>query len=193
MPHTFITQRTQISGSELYDDGLTPGIGLVTASFTLESDLNSLRTQVRHVIWGHSSGSWFDAIPGRATVALDKDLTAVETVLSGALQTVNHATLRQFIHLADNDGPMDGFTSGAFEETLPVGSAFPTSKIWWTDNGKTLKIVEEIVAFNGDKTVATDVWKMYATDGVTVILTMTDTFDYTAGKFMTPTRTRTLV
>lgn len=115
------------------------------------------------------------------------------TGLSGTgITSTQHKTLRQLIHLADNDGPMEGFTSGAYEETTPSGTPFPTSKIWWTSSAKTHKIVEETVAYNANKTLNTDEWKVYDTDGSTVLVTMTDTYDYSGGNFLTPKRTRTL-
>ena len=103
---------------------------------------------------------------------------------------VEHETLRQLIHLADGDGPMEGFASGAFQTTSP-GGAFPTSFIWWESSAMLKKIVEETVTYNGNKTIATDQWKVYATDGTTVLATVTDTISY-SGVFET-NRTRTVV
>ena len=105
------------------------------------------------------------------------------------ISALEHQTLRQLVHLAEEGGPWDGFASGAYEETLPVGP-FPSSVIWYTSAAKTAKIVEETITYNGNKTIATDVWKVYATDGVTVLLTATDTYSY-SGVFVT-SRTRVL-
>jgi hypothetical protein len=91
-----------------------------------------------------------------------------------------HAALRQLIHLADGDGPFEEFPSGAYQETLPAGDPFPTSFIWWESSAKLKKIVEETVTYNANKTIATDQWKVYDTDGVTVLATATDTMTYTA-------------
>lgn len=110
---------------------------------------------------------------------------------AGYLTTTAHRTVRQLIHFIE-DGPAEGFTTGAYCETLPVGAAFPTSCIWWTNSGKTAKIVEEDVTWNANNTINTDVWKMYDVDGVTLIATVTDTYDYTGGNFLTPKRTRTI-
>jgi len=106
------------------------------------------------------------------------------------IQTVEHQTLRQLIHLAEEGGPWDGFASGAFEEQLPSGSPFPTSSIWYTNATKTSKIVQELVTYNANKTINTDQWTVFATDGVTPLLTATDTFTY-SGVVMT-SRTRVL-
>lgn len=117
---------------------------------------------------------------------------SVKGLTGSGISDATHKTLRQLIHLADNDGPMEGFTSGAYEETTPAGDPFPTSKIWWTSSAKTAKIVEETISWNANKTVNTDEWKAYDTDGSTVLVTMTDTYDYSGGNFLTPKRTRTL-
>jgi hypothetical protein len=109
----------------------------------------------------------------------------------GGLDSNAHRILRQLIHFIE-DGPAEGFTSGAYCETTPAGSAFPTSQIWYTSSGKTAKIVEETVSYNGNKSINTDIWKMYAVDGSTVIATITDTYDYSGGNFLTPKRTRTI-
>lgn len=101
-----------------------------------------------------------------------------------------HPSLRQLVHLADEGGPFEGFASGAYQETLPSASPFPTSVIWWTSSAKTAKIVEETITYNPNKTIATDQWKVYDVDGVTVLATVTDTISY-SGVFET-NRTRTI-
>jgi hypothetical protein len=100
-----------------------------------------------------------------------------------------HRTVRQLIHLAEEGGPFEGFPSGVYQETLPTGP-FPTSVIWWTDSGKTDKIVEETITYNANKTINTDEWKVYDIDGSTVLATVTDTISY-SGVFET-SRTRTI-
>lgn len=100
-----------------------------------------------------------------------------------------HQTLRQLIHFIDEQGPANGFASGAFHEMLPVGP-FPTSFIWWESAAKLKKIVEETVTYNPNKTLATDQWQVYDTDGVTVLGTVLDTMTYT-GVFEA-SRTRTI-
>lgn len=115
----------------------------------------------------------------------------VEKGLTGSgLSEAQHKALRHLIHFIDS-GPADGFASGAFHETLPSASPFPTSFIWWTSAAKTHKIVELTLTLNANKTPATEAWKMYDTDGVTVLVTVTDTISY-SGIFET-TRTRAIV
>lgn len=108
----------------------------------------------------------------------------------GGLTAGVHKSLRQLIHLADNDGPMEGFASGSFFEELPDNSPFPTTRIWWTSPLKTSKIVENDVTYSGPF-VATDIWKVYDTDGTTVLATLTDTYDYTTS-IITPKINRTV-
>ena len=61
--------------------------------------------------------------------------------------------------------------NGAYCENLPTGSAFPTSIIWWTDSGKTKKIIENILAYGfGSCTYQRNV---YAVDGMTVVASTT--------------------
>ena len=109
---------------------------------------------------------------------------------SPAVSEASHQALRQLIHFID-EGPAGGFASGAYRQQLPSGDAFPTSVIWWTSAGMTQKIVQCNITRNANKTPATEVWQMYATDGVTVVLTVTDTFSYSG--VVETTRTRTIV
>lgn len=118
-------------------------------------------------------------------------LSSIDTAISATSGfTANeHRSLRQLIHFI-SEGPADGFTSGAFKETLPAGDPFPTSEIWWTNAGKTDKIVEVTITRNSNKTPATEQWKMYDTNGITVLATVTDTYSY-QGVFET-SRVRTI-
>lgn len=88
MSRTFIDQPTQVFKSDLYDDSLTTGIGLQSGSTTLQTDLNAIRTQIRRLIWGDVSGSWYDTLPqasgsygvfsARGVGSLGNDLNNVE-------------------------------------------------------------------------------------------------------------------
>ena len=106
----------------------------------------------------------------------------------GGLSAEQHKTLRQLIHFIE-EGPAEGFTSGAYKETLPSGNPFPTSVIWWESSSKLKKIVERLVAWTGANPT-TDQWKIYDTDGSTVLWIVTDTISY-SGVFET-TRTRVI-
>lgn len=102
------------------------------------------------------------------------------------LSEETHRALRQLIHFIDN-GPAEGFASGAYRET--TGTAFPTAIIWWESNAKLKKIVEKLITWTGANPTQIQ-WKVYATDGVSVLATVTDVIAY-SGPFET-SRTRTI-
>ena len=105
---------------------------------------------------------------------------------TGGLTPDGHKVLRQLIHFID-DGPAEGFASGAYREV--TGTVFPTAVIWYTDSSKTDKIVEKLITWTGVN-ATTIVWKIYDTDGSTVLATVTDTVAY-SGVFET-SRTRAI-
>lgn len=106
----------------------------------------------------------------------------------GGISEAQHRTLRQLIHFIE-EGPAGGFASGAYKETLPSGSPFPTSVIWWESSSKLKKIVERSITWTGANPT-TDQWEVYDTDGSTVLATVTDTISY-SGPFET-TRSRVI-
>ncbi len=104
---------------------------------------------------------------------------AISGVGSGSLTPQQHATLRQLIHLADGiGGPMEGFLTNAYREILPTSSAFPTSIIWYSSSAKISRYVEKTISYNLNKTPSVIQWKAYATDGYTILSTVTDTITY---------------
>lgn len=118
-----------------------------------------------------------------------KDATGVFDARSGTgLSEAGHRILRQLIHFID-DGPAEGFASGAYKETLPAGAVFPTSEIWWESSSKLKKIVELTTTWTA-VLPTTEQWKIYDTDGATVLWTITDTISY-SGVFET-SRTRVI-
>lgn len=102
-----------------------------------------------------------------------------------------HKTLRDLIHFIDQ-GPGDGFASGAFKEVLPSGSPFPTSIIWYLDVAKTKKLVEKFITYDSNKQPSQIQWNMYDYDGLTLIHTIIDTFTYVNNVFEA-TRVRTII
>ena len=125
----------------------------------------------------------------RMTFKDSENLATLTELLSGSggLTEGAHRILRQLIHFID-DGPAEGFASGAYRE-ITGGTAFPTSEIWYTDSGKTDKIVEKTFTWSGVN-LTTKEWKIYDTDGSTLLVTVSDAISY-SGIFET-SRTRTI-
>lgn len=114
-----------------------------------------------------------------------KTLTELAAAGSG-ITAAQHKILRQLIHFIDN-GPAEGFTSGAYKEL--TGTVFPTAIVWWESSSKLKKIVEKLITWTGVNPT-TEAWKVYDTDGTTVLATVTDTISY-SGIFET-SRTRVI-
>lgn len=125
--------------------------------------------------------------PGNLTAGT-VTITSPGTGPTDGVSRASHETLRQLIHFIDS-GPAEGFASGAFCEVLPTGSPFPTSEIWWTSAAKTSKIVSTDTTYNTNKTIATETWKMYDTDGTTLLATVLDTYAYSTVFISNITRT----
>ena len=86
------------------------------------------------------------------------------------------------------EGPATGYPSGSFKEI--VGGIFPSSVIWWTSAAKIAKIVEKTIVRNPNQTPSTVDWKLYASDGTTVIEAVTDAITYSG--VIETSRTRTI-
>lgn len=105
----------------------------------------------------------------------------------GGISSAQHQALRQLIHFID-DGPANGFASGAYKETSPAGP-FPTSEIWYESVAKAKKLVSLDTTWSGAK-ITQEVWKVYDVDGSTALGTVTDVIAH-SGIFET-SRTRTI-
>lgn len=113
--------------------------------------------------------------------------SGVKSLTTGSgLSEGSHAALRQLIHFID-DGPAESFASGAYREV--TGDVFPSAIVWWESSSKLKKIVEKLITWTGVN-ATTIVWKVYDTDGSTVLATVTDAITY-SGVFET-SRTRTI-
>lgn len=93
------------------------------------------------------------------------------------LSVEDHQTLRQMIHFIDG-GPANGFASGAYREIVYSTTPWPDSITWYVDASKTEKIIEKVLTRNGSQQATTVLWRLYASDGSTVIATVTDTVTY---------------
>lgn len=105
----------------------------------------------------------------------------------GGITSQQHETLRQLIHFID-EGPGDGFASGAYKEVLPTGNPFPTSITWYLDLAKTKKLVEKFVTYNSSQFPIMIQWNMYDYDGVIIVHTVIDTITYSNAFESTRTR-----
>lgn len=64
MSRSFLRQATQISASVDFTDALAAGLSLQSSSYTLEDDLNAVRSQLRRILYSTSSnGKWYDDVP----------------------------------------------------------------------------------------------------------------------------------
>ena len=109
---------------------------------------------------------------------------------TGGITAGEHEILRQLVHFLD-EGPGDGFASGAVRITNPSGSAFPTSIVWYLDSSLTTKLVEKIIVYNASQVPTTITWNMYDETGLTIIHTVVDTFTYVNNIFES-SRVRTI-
>jgi len=163
--------------------------------FPTEADPNEDYADLRGITFQDDSSNDEDVYLTRDAsgnlVFTDKVVGAIKTLSdlvagSGGLTENGHKILRQLIHFLD-DGPAEGFASGAYREV--TGTVFPTAIIWYDDNTKAKKIVERTLTWTGVN-LTTDVWKVYDTDGSTVLATVSDAISY-SGVFET-NRTRTI-
>lgn len=105
---------------------------------------------------------------------------------TGGLTANTHRILRQLIHFIDN-GPAEGFDSGAYRET--TGTVYPTAIIWYDSSGEgKKKIVEKLITWTGINPT-TIAWKVYDSSE-TLLATVSDSISY-SGVFET-SRTRTI-
>ncbi len=117
-----------------------------------------------------------DGVTGTKTLAM---------LGSTGISELSHETLLQLIHFID-EGPAEGFTTGATKTT--TGTVFPTQNLWKRSDAT--KLVEQNITWTG--VVPTTIqWKVYDTDGTTVLATVTDTITY-SGVFET-SRSRAIV
>lgn len=100
-----------------------------------------------------------------------------------------HEALRQAIHFID-EGPGDGFETGAYKVTSPSPSVFPTNITWYLNESMAQKLVEKNIVWAGS--VPTNItWEIYNPDGITVAHTVSDVITY-KNRIFESTRVRTI-
>lgn len=207
---TASTKTVVVSGGIVYnDDPVEPG-DLVTIAgnaaagdYTVDTVTDDTTFTVVEATTDATSGTvTFYHPPGATKVGIDPtNLNLTDDNVQDALESIvgtgssgggAHRTLRHLIHFI-SEGPAEGFASGAYKEKLPSGSVFPTSVIWWESSSKLKKIVEKTITRSGGgatKVFPTPVvWKIYDTDGSTVLATITDDITYSGVLDSTVTRT----
>lgn len=172
------------------DDQKT-AIAIVTSesvSTTQEQLQEFVISQLKRIIFGNNFGKWYnDFIVGGI-----RSLADISAAIGPGpvVNPITHPQLRQLIHFIE-EGPAEGFPSGATKQILPSGEPFPTQVIWWLDVGMTKKIVDKTVTRNFNKTPSTIVWRMFDVNGTTILTTITDIITY-SGVFEV-NRVRTII
>jgi Flp pilus assembly protein TadG len=97
---------------------------------------------------------------------------AVGTYNPRTVYQLTHPTIADLIHYVD-DGPA---LTGAYKVITYVGNVFVKTITWYTDSTQAKRIVDRTLSYPSGSyaTVTTDVWRVYAADGVTVAHTASD-------------------
>jgi|SRR6056300_689202 len=104
---------------------------------------------------------------------------------TGGISESDHQALLQLIHFID-EGPANGFTSGATKSV--TGTVFPTEELWSRQDGTAL--VRKTITWSNAVPTSIE-WELYASDGTTVLATITDSISYTNNIFES-SRTRAI-
>lgn len=200
------TKTVVVSGGLIFNDNpvetgdrVTIAGNAAAGDYTVDSVLSDTSFTVVEAIVDASGGTaTFKHPPGALKVGIDPTnlvfsgatnlQEAVEDLDSGL--NSGHKTLRHLIHFI-NEGPAGGFATGAYKEVLPAGDPFPITVTWWESSSKLKKIVDKTITYNANKIPTTIQWRMYDTDGSTVLSTVTDTITYVNNVFES-TRTRAI-
>jgi hypothetical protein len=149
--------------------------------FAMQTDTNTvwILSNISPVTWAQVGAA------GADTAASYVLVTATGSLPGGVV----HETLRQLIHLDNENGPRGAqWANNLVKEAGPI--PFITASIWWTDNTKTKRIVDQIVTRNVNRSPATIQWRAYLADGVTVAESYTDTISYSGLFEISRTRTQ---
>ena len=135
---------------------------------------------------GELVGQLVGATNMRATFAGVGALTGALAAVSITESDTMHATLRQFAHFVD-DGPGEGFASGAYKETLPAGAPFHTSEVWWASSAKLLKLIELNITRDASKKPIVETWTLFGGVG-NVLVELVDSIVYSGPFELSRTR-----
>ena len=102
------------------------------------------------------------------------------------LTEIEHKKVRDLIHFIDQ-GPADGFASGSYKETTYSGP-FVLTATWYESATKAKKIVDLTISYTGSFPTS-ELWRLYDTDGSTVLVTLTDSIVYDGPFEQSRTRT----
>jgi hypothetical protein len=110
----------------------------------------------------------------------------------GFLSPADHEQLRQLPHLIPLSGPTHTTNSGKYIEVTYSG-AWESAVRWWKSAamGATDLMASVTITRNLNQTVSLEVWREYASDGVTVVRTVSRAFTYSGVRETSITETIT--
>lgn len=80
-----------------------------------------------------------------------------------------------------------------YKEILPSEEPFPTSVTWYTNSGKTIKLVDKTYTYDENTRITSIVYKLYdKTTENNIVRTMTDTISYSGLSVFETSRTRVM-
>jgi hypothetical protein len=113
----------------------------------------------------------------------------VKSLTSGSgLSAGGHEALRQLIHFIDS-GPGPGFGAGPHYKETTYSGIFPLTDIWYETSSKTKKIFSWDGSWTGIN-LTQETYKIYDTDGSTVLAQVVDVIAYSG--ILETNRTRTI-
>lgn len=199
---TAATKRVVLSGIDLVHDlderaesgdliTLSGTTGGADGTYTIDTVVDSVTVDVVEAV-ADSTGGTADFIhpPGAGKVGCDPTTIsgvtatnvqeALEELSTGTTFTpTQHKTIRQLIHFIETNSPGDGFGAGPYQsEVLPTADPFPTSETWYETSSKTNKICRWEGTYNANKTLATETWIVYQSDGTSKAAEATDTISH---------------
>jgi len=184
--HDGINSRPVVIGPPLSGSTYVSGV----FAFTSTTRVGEAIDQINQLLFSSLSGSMVTFQYEGATQGAGGTTTTVDFVGTGVsasyvgtttTYTVTRGLLaddRELILLAECGGPFEGYPS-SFNETLMHRAVFPSASIWYTDNTKTSRIIEQELVYTGNNIVPSQsIFRVYEQDGTTVKTTSTDTIYY---------------